>query len=53
MPLLILIICIISQFVGYIAYSFGHTKVADVLIITPFFFFILCNLVYLFCIFYF
>ena len=44
----LLIICIISQALGYIAAFCGHEKVADVLILAPYFFFILYTLAYLF-----
>lgn len=49
----ILIICVISQFLGYIAYLCGHEKVADVLILSPFFLFILYSVAYLFHVFFF
>ena len=47
----ILIICVISQALGYIAAFCGHEKVADVLILSPFFSFVLYNVAYLFYVF--
>ena len=48
MSLTILFICLISQILGYVADFFGHEKVAGVLILGPFLFFILYNFAYLF-----